>query len=109
MAMMYPMLGAAVAVAGADKLAGDRGYTEMFRTLGWTPGQAQAAAVAEVGAGLMMTSRRTRRLGGAILAVTSAAVLLSELEHNRPKLANPRALVLLAGLAALLVPGRRRR
>ena len=107
--MMYPMIGAAVAVAGADKLAGDRGYTEMFQILGWTPAQAQAAAIAEVGAGLMMTSRRTRRLGGAILAGTSAAILISELEHNKPELANPRALVLLAGLAALLLPGRHRR
>ncbi len=58
--------------------------------------------------GFCLTSRRTRRLGGALLAATSAAILLSELEHNDPIHARPRAAVFLAGLAALLMPGRRR-
>ena len=106
MSLMYPIVGTAVAIAGADKLSGNRGYATLFRRLGWSQDAMQAAAAAEVGAGFLMAFRRTRRLGGAVLAITSTAVLLSELEHNDATHARPRAVVLLAGLAALLIPGR---
>ena len=52
-----------------------------------------------------MIPRATRRLGGAVVAAASAAVLNSELRDGDTKLAGARALVLLAGLSAMLVPG----
>ena len=32
----FAVLGAAFAVAGADKIIGNRGYARMFRHLGWS-------------------------------------------------------------------------
>jgi hypothetical protein len=106
MNLSFPTIGAAIAIAGADKLAGDRGYTKMFRHLGWTRSDAQAIASAEIIGGLMMTAPPTRRMGGMLVAGVSATLLLSEIRHGDTKLALPRGLVLLAGLAALLAPKR---
>ena len=103
---LFPMVGAAVAYAGGDKLAGGRGYERMFRHLGWSQGDMQAVAAAEVAGGLLMVPRATRHLGGALVAAASATVLLSELRHNDGKLAASRGLVLLLAVAAWLAPRR---
>lgn len=105
MASLYPVLGGAVALAGGDKLFGNRGYRRMFRHLRWSESEMQAAAAAEVVGGLLMVPRSTRRLGGALVAAVSAAVLSSELRHGDDRLAAYRGAVLLTGLAALLAPG----
>jgi hypothetical protein len=104
---LYPIIGAAVALAGGDKLAGNKDYTSMFRNLGWSKFDMQAAAAAEIAGGALMLPERTRRIGGAILAVASAAVLMGEVNANAPKLALPRAALLLAGIAAVVAPRRR--
>ena len=101
MSMLFPTVGAAVAVAGADKLSGDRSYDKLFQHLGWSRGDMRIAAHAELAGGLMMTVKPTRRLGGALVAAASACVLYSELRHGDSKLATSRALVLLAALSAL--------
>ena len=108
MASLFPVLGTAVAVAGADKLVGNRGYAGMFRHLGWSDEQMRAAAIAETVGGALMVPRSTRRLGGALVAAVSAIVLLSELERGDTKLAASRGLVLLSGLSAMIMPGHRR-
>ncbi len=102
---LFPLAGTAVAVAGADKLVGNRGYRGLFRTLGWSQGKMQAAATAELAGGLLMVPRATRRIGGAVVAAASALVLVSELRHGDRGLAASRGLVLLAGLVALAAPG----
>ncbi len=104
MAYLFAAIGAAVAIAGSDKLGGNPAYAGMFRDLGWSEEAMQAAATAEVAGGLLMALRPTRRIGGALVAAASAAVLASELRHEDGKLAAPRGLVLLAGLIALLAP-----
>ena len=101
MSMLFPTVGAAVAVAGADKLSGDKSYASLFRHLGWSRGDMQMAAGAELAGGLMMTIKPTRRLGGALVAAASACVLYSEIRHGDSKLATSRALVLLAALSAI--------
>ena len=98
--------GVAIALAGADKLAGYRGYKSMFRHLGWSPDQMRAAAGAETLGGVLMIPPATRRIGGAIVAAVSTTLLLSEVRHRDAKLAAPRAAVLLAALAALIAPAR---
>lgn len=108
MAYVLPSLGAAIAVAGLDKLGGDRGYARMFRHLGWSADTMRLLAVAETVGGLLMMPRGTRRLGGALVAAVSVAVLASEIHQADGRLAGPRALVLLAGLAGLLTRGRAR-
>ena len=105
MADLYPVAGAAVALAGADKLVGNRGYAGMFRHLGWSRSEMEAAAAAEVVGGLLMVPRTTRRLGGALVAAISGAILYSEINEGDTKLAASRGLVMLAGLAALFAPG----
>jgi hypothetical protein len=101
MSLLFPTVGAAVALAGSDKLAGDRSYRKLFHHLGWSQGDMRLAAYAEVLGGLMMTARPTRRIGGAMVAAASACVLYSEVRHGDPKLATSRGLVLLAALAAM--------
>ena len=101
----YPLLGAAFALAGADKMSGDKGYDQMFRHLGWPRDGMRAVAAAEITGGLMLSFRATRRLGAGVLAVTSASVLLTEVQRGEPKLAGPRALLLLASLGALFSRG----
>ena len=105
MSILYPALGVAIAVAGGDKLAGEASYERMFRNLGWSQSEMQTLAAVEVLGGLLMAPRFTRRLGGAMVAAASAAVLNSELRKDDGKLAGARALVLVAGLSALLFPG----
>ena len=107
MSLIYPALGAAIAVAGGDKLSGDARYRRMFRHLGLTPDQMQTAAIAEIAGGLLMAPRATRRLGGAVVTATSALMLTREIRAGDSNLAWARSLVLLAGIAALLSPGRR--
>lgn len=104
--MIYALLGAAFAVAGADKLVGNEDYEEMFEDLGWSPEGMKAVAAAEIAGGLLLGFRSTRRVGAAVLAGTSAAVLTSELKHERTTLAGPRGLLLAASLMALIAPGR---
>lgn len=98
--------GAAIALAGSDKLTGTGGYDRMFEHLGWRRDAINAAASAETLGGVLMIPDRTRRLGGALVVTVSAILLTSELRHRDPKLAVARAFVLCAGLAALR-PGRR--
>ncbi len=102
---LYPVAGVAIALAGTDKLVGDRGYAGMFRHLGWSRQEMEAAAAAEVVGGLLMIPRTTRRLGGALVAAVSGAILYSELQDGNTKLAASRGLVLAAALAAVFAPG----
>ena len=104
---IYPALGAAFALAGADKVTGDQGYMRMFKHLGWSREGMRAVAVAEIAGGALLAPRSTRRLGAAILTATSAAVLVSELKHEDIALAAPRGLLMLAAFVALLAPGKR--
>lgn len=99
--LWFPALGAAFAVAGADKMIGNRGYGRMFRHLGWSSAGKRAVAVAELAGGALLAARSTRRLGGAVLAATSAAVLASEVRHGDGRLALPRAALLLAALTGV--------
>ncbi len=101
---LFPTLGAAIALAGVDKLVGRCGYARMFGHLGWSDGQMKAVAVAETAGGLLMLPPATRRFGGVVVAAASLAVLSSELRHGDPKLAGPRALVPLAGVVAAVAP-----
>ncbi len=103
---LYPVAGAAIALAGADKLVGNRDYASLFRHLDWSEQEMQAAATAELAGGLLMVPRGTRRIGGAIVAVVSALVLSSELSKGDRKMAASRAAVLATGLLALFAPGR---
>ncbi len=105
MATPYPIAGASIALAGADKLFGDRAYKGMFSHLGWTQEQMRRVGGAEVLGGLLMVLRPTRRLGAAIVLAASASVLVTELQKGETKLAASRGGVLLAALAALVVPG----
>lgn len=98
---VFPALGAAFAVAGADKIIGNRGYSRMFRHLGWSSAGKRAVAVAELAGGALLALPPTRRAGGALLAATSAAVLASEVRHGDGSLAAPRALLLVAALAGV--------
>ena len=104
---LMALIGGAIAVAGGDKLAGESGYRRMFRHLGWSDDAMHAAAVAETAGGALMVPVATRRLGGALVAGVSAAVIVSEIRSGEPKLAIPRGLVLVAGLWALLAPASR--
>jgi len=96
--LWFPALGAAFAVAGADKIIGNRGYSRMFRHLGWSGTSKRVVATAEVVGGVLLAARSTRTLGSAVLAATSATVLASEVRHGDGKLALPRAALLLAAL-----------
>ncbi len=106
MKTILALFGGAIAVAGGDKLIGNRGYAAMFRHLGWSDQAMQAAALAETAGGVLMIPGSTRRLGGALVTGVSTAVMVSELRHGDARLALPRAFVLAAGLLALL-SGRR--
>ena len=103
---LYPAAGAAIALAGIDKLVGNRDYATLFRHLDWSEQEMQAAATAELAGGLLMVPRGTRRIGGAIVAAISALVLSSELSKGNTKMAASRAAVLATGLLALVAPGR---
>jgi hypothetical protein len=111
MSYIFPALGAAVALAGSDKLAGIRSYDGMFRHLGWSRDAMQLVAVAELAGGLLMMPRQTRDIGGAMVFAASAAVLASELRHGDRELALPRGIILFAALASIVggIAGRRAR
>ena len=96
--LWFPALGAAFLVAGADKIIGNRGYSRMFRHLGWSGTSKRVVAVAEMAGGALLAARSTRMLGSAMLAATSATVLASEVRHGDGRLALPRAALLLAAL-----------
>ena len=104
MSIVYTALGTAIAVAGGDKLTGEDPYSRMFRGLGWSQSDMRLVAL-EVAGGVLMIPRATRRLGGALVSAPSATVLNSELRGGDAKLAGARALMLLAGSAAMLAPG----
>jgi hypothetical protein len=104
---LMALLGGAIAVAGGDKLAGQRGYERMFQHLGWSESDMRNAALAETVGGALMIPAATRRLGGAIVVAVSGAVIASEIKSGEPKLACPRSLVLMAGLFALFAPTQR--
>ncbi|MGI4946513.1 MAG: DoxX family protein [Janthinobacterium lividum] len=96
--LWFPALGVAFVVAGADKIIGNRGYSRMFRHLGWSSTSKRVVAAAEMAGGALLAARSTRMLGSAMLAATSATVLASEVRHGDGKLALPRAALLLAAL-----------
>ena len=100
----HQVIGAGVAVAGADKLLGDRAYEGMFRHLGWSQDQMRQVAAAEVLGGVLMILTPTRRLGAAIVLAASARVLAAELGVRETKLAASRGGVLLAALGVLVAP-----
>ena len=102
MRYLVPTAGAAIALAGVDKLAGNRGYKRLFHHLGWSTQTMRAVAAAETVGGILMMPGPTQRLGGAVVAAVSTIVLASELRQGDGKLAASRAGVLLAGLVALL-------
>lgn len=97
-----PLVGIGMAIAGADKLAGQRSYARMYRSWGWTPHQRQIAGAAELAGGTMMACPRTRSLGGAVMAGASLTQLTAELAHGDGGLALARLGVLGAALIALL-------
>lgn len=102
--MIYKLLGAAFALAGADKLMGDEGYEEMFDELGWSDAEMRLAAMAEIAGGVLLGLRGTRRLGAGVLAGTSGALLASEIRAGRGELAGARGLLLAGALVALIAP-----
>ncbi len=99
--LVWIALGGAIATAGGEKLARERGYVHMFKHLGWSKTAMRAVAAAEVVGGALMVSNATRRAGGAIVAAASAAVFTAEVRHGE-SLAAPRALVMLAGAWAMI-------
>ncbi len=102
----FGLLGLAFAVAGADKLLAVGSYQRLPHELGWPMGAMQAVAAGEVAGGALLASGRARPLGGAVLALCSAAMLAGELNRRRGSLALPRLGLLLAALTAF-VPERR--
>jgi hypothetical protein len=108
MSYVFPVIGAAVAVSGSDKLSGITGYRAMFDHLGWSPQAMQAFALTELTGGLLMMPRATRGIGGALLLAASATVLGSEWRRGDVKLALPRGLIMAVAAAAMLTPARRK-
>jgi hypothetical protein len=103
----FPLLGLAFAITGIDKLFGVRGYRRAYRRLGWTERQMRAVGAAEVAGGVLVGTEATRKLGGAVLVLTSAKVLISELDQRDDELALARIGVLAAALTAFLPSTRR--
>ncbi len=99
--LWFSVLGLAFAVAGADKLFSQRGYTRMFRNWGWTTNQMQAVGVAELVGGVLVAPASTRVLGGGILLATCSIVLSEELRHAESRHGAPRLALLLAAATAL--------
>lgn len=98
----FGLLGLGFAVAGIDKLFGLRSYERMFRHWGWSEEAMRAVGAAELTGGIMVGVPATRRIGGAMLAATSATVLTAELRRSEGKLAAPRLTLLAAALTAFL-------
>lgn len=95
-------VGLGMAVAGVDKLAGDRGYVRLYRHWGWTREQMRWAGTAELAGGVLMAFRPTRRLGGGLLTAASAVQLAAEIDHGDNHLAAARSGVMAVALLALL-------
>lgn len=102
--LWYSLLGLGFAVAGIDKLFGLRSYERLFRHWGWSKGAMQWVGAGELAGGLLVADGRTRRLGGAVLAATSASVLGAEIQHGDRGLALPRLALLGAAVLALSAP-----
>lgn len=98
----FALLGLGFLLAGTEKLVGARPYERLFRHFGWTPRAMRWVGFAEALGGALVASRGTRRLGGAVLAGTSATVLNTELKHRDTALAVPRLALLVAALGAVL-------
>ena len=100
----FPLLGLAFAIAGADKLYGQRGYRVMFRHWGWSERRMRAVGLAELAGGsmLMCPAPYVRRTGGAVLVAASGTMLAAELSHHEGKLGAPRLALLVAAATALL-------
>ncbi len=98
----FPALGVAFAVAGADKLLAVGSYRRLPRDIGFSMAGMRAVAAGELAGGALLAAERTRRLGGAVLALSSAAMLAGELRHRQPALALPRLGLLAAALTAFL-------
>jgi uncharacterized membrane protein YphA (DoxX/SURF4 family) len=98
---IFPLLGAAFAVAGIDKLFALRGYRRMFLHWGWPKPAMRVVGGAEVAGGVLVACGQTRVLGGAVLAAASATVLAVELRRSEPARALPRLALLLAAVAAI--------
>jgi hypothetical protein len=96
------MVGLGMAVAGVDKLAGERSYARLYRRWGWTRQQMRLAGAAELAGGLMMAFRATRRLGGGVMAAASVTQLTAEIAHGDGALAAARSGVLGAALLSLI-------
>ena len=81
----HPLFGLAFVVTGTDKLFGMSAYSRMFHELGWSEEQMRLVGLAELAGGTLLAAEATRRIGGALLAGASAAVLASELRHRDSK------------------------
>ena len=102
----FPALGIAFAVAGGEKLFAVGSYRRLPRDLGWPVSAMRAVGAGEVIGGALLSAKRTRQVGGAVLALSCAAMLGGELQHRQGSLALPRLGLLLASLTAFL-PGAR--
>ena len=102
MSRVVTLVGLGMAVAGADKLAGDRAYERLYRRWGWSRGQMQLAGLTELLGGTLMAFGRTRRLGGVLLTGASITQLTAELAHGDGDLALARTGVLACAVTALL-------
>ncbi len=103
----FPLLALGFAVAGADKLFGQRGYRVMFRHWGWSERRMRGVGALETLGGALLLARTTRPLGGAMLVATCAGVLQAELRHGEARHGVPRLGLLLAAATALLPRGTR--
>lgn len=99
----FPLLGLGFAIAGADKLLGQRGYRRLFRRWGWRGTGRKIVGAAEFAGGVMVASRLLRHRGGLLLSATSAAVLAKEMGRQETGLAMPRLLMLLGAVSASLL------
>lgn len=89
------------AVAGLTKVTDMGIQRRMFRRWGWTDDNRRLVGSAEIVGAALVCARPTRRLGGAILATSSAVVLASELSHGEGPVGLPRLAMLLAAITAL--------
>lgn len=96
------LVGASFAVAGADKMIGQRGYVEAFHHLGWSERAMRLAGTAEAIGGVLAAIPATRAAGSVLLVGASAAVLQSEIRRGDWRLAVPRLGMLCAALTPLL-------
>ena len=103
--MIYALLGAAFAVAGADKMSGDKGYEEMFEHLGWSQDQMRAVAVAEMAGGRAARAAPNAPAGRGDPGGREHGGARERAAPGRSRLAGPRGLLVLASLIALAGAG----